>query len=158
MTESHTNDLPDELYQPARLEAMDPETTRVLLSEHMGIDLAAVPLDLVQSTATELLVCKGRDVMLIDLADALLKKVGVDPRHVDLSAVEPLLAVIDDKKLRSAGQVLGEVCTALQGKTAGELRRLLGGKPLQKAAEAGRNDPCPCGSGKKFKKCCMRAS
>lgn len=21
--------------------------------------------------------------------------------------------------------------------------------------EAGRNDPCPCGSGKKFKKCCM---
>ena len=22
--------------------------------------------------------------------------------------------------------------------------------------EAGRNDPCPCGSGKKFKKCCGR--
>jgi len=21
--------------------------------------------------------------------------------------------------------------------------------------DAGRNDPCPCGSGKKFKKCCM---
>jgi uncharacterized protein YecA (UPF0149 family) len=21
-------------------------------------------------------------------------------------------------------------------------------------AKAGRNDPCPCGSGKKFKKCC----
>jgi uncharacterized protein len=25
--------------------------------------------------------------------------------------------------------------------------------PLRKAAEPGRNDPCPCGSGKKFKKC-----
>jgi hypothetical protein len=25
-----------------------------------------------------------------------------------------------------------------------------------RAAEAGRNDPCPCGSGKKFKKCCMK--
>ena len=24
------------------------------------------------------------------------------------------------------------------------------------AAKAGRNDPCPCGSGKKFKKCCMQ--
>ena len=23
-------------------------------------------------------------------------------------------------------------------------------------AEVGRNDPCPCGSGKKYKKCCMR--
>ena len=23
-------------------------------------------------------------------------------------------------------------------------------------AKTGRNDPCPCGSGKKFKKCCLR--
>lgn len=22
-------------------------------------------------------------------------------------------------------------------------------------SQAGRNDPCPCGSGKKFKKCCL---
>lgn len=28
-------------------------------------------------------------------------------------------------------------------------------KPAQRtAAKVGRNDPCPCGSGKKFKKCC----
>src|SRR3954462_235756 len=25
--------------------------------------------------------------------------------------------------------------------------------PIRKAAEPGRNDPCPCGSGKKYKKC-----
>lgn len=24
--------------------------------------------------------------------------------------------------------------------------------------EAGRNEPCPCGSGKKYKRCCMRKS
>jgi hypothetical protein len=24
--------------------------------------------------------------------------------------------------------------------------------------KVGRNDPCPCGSGKKYKKCCMRSS
>jgi len=24
----------------------------------------------------------------------------------------------------------------------------------REAAVAGRNDPCPCGSGRKFKKCC----
>ncbi len=23
-------------------------------------------------------------------------------------------------------------------------------------AEPGRNDPCPCGSGKKYKQCCMK--
>ena len=27
-------------------------------------------------------------------------------------------------------------------------------KPIVKAKEPGRNDPCPCGSGKKYKKCC----
>nr|WP_233217455.1 SEC-C metal-binding domain-containing protein [Trinickia dabaoshanensis] len=30
---------------------------------------------------------------------------------------------------------------------------------IQRAApKIGRNDPCPCGSGKKFKKCCGAAS
>ena len=24
-------------------------------------------------------------------------------------------------------------------------------------SKVGRNDPCPCGSGKKYKKCCLRA-
>ena len=27
-------------------------------------------------------------------------------------------------------------------------------EPIRVDAKAGRNDPCPCGSGKKFKKCC----
>ena len=26
--------------------------------------------------------------------------------------------------------------------------------PIQSDKEPGRNDPCPCGSGKKYKKCC----
>ncbi len=30
--------------------------------------------------------------------------------------------------------------------------------PEQKMPQPGRNDPCPCGSGKKFKKCCGKAS
>ena len=27
-------------------------------------------------------------------------------------------------------------------------------QPVRKKEEAGRNDLCPCGSGKKYKKCC----
>jgi uncharacterized protein YecA (UPF0149 family) len=27
-------------------------------------------------------------------------------------------------------------------------------KPVAAAGQPGRNDPCPCGSGKKYKKCC----
>jgi preprotein translocase subunit SecA len=29
-------------------------------------------------------------------------------------------------------------------------------KPVVKGQKVGRNDPCPCGSGKKYKKCCGR--
>ena len=29
-------------------------------------------------------------------------------------------------------------------------------QPVRKAAKVGRNDPCPCGSGKKYKHCCGR--
>lgn len=29
-------------------------------------------------------------------------------------------------------------------------------RPKIPARHVGRNDPCPCGSGKKFKKCCMK--
>jgi hypothetical protein len=29
--------------------------------------------------------------------------------------------------------------------------------PLQRGAQVGRNEPCPCGSGKKYKKCCLAA-
>jgi preprotein translocase subunit SecA len=31
-------------------------------------------------------------------------------------------------------------------------------KPVRTGAKIGRNDPCPCGSGKKYKKCCGRAA
>jgi uncharacterized protein YchJ len=40
-----------------------------------------------------------------------------------------------------------------------EKKRLLAGRPSPRPTRPdriGRNDPCPCGSGKKFKHCCMR--
>jgi len=30
-------------------------------------------------------------------------------------------------------------------------------QPVRREKKIGRNDPCPCGSGKKYKKCCGRA-
>lgn len=35
-------------------------------------------------------------------------------------------------------------------------RREAANAPARREVFAGRNDPCPCGSGKKFKKCCLR--
>lgn len=31
-------------------------------------------------------------------------------------------------------------------------------EPIRAAPRPGRNDPCPCGSGKKYKKCCLRGT
>lgn len=54
-----------------------------------------------------------------------------------------------------AGETNGEVWDKMRARLAG----------LEQEAEVlkverrkiGRNDPCPCGSGKKFKKCCISA-
>jgi len=35
-----------------------------------------------------------------------------------------------------------------------DLEKLLNPPHLVKSEKIGRNDPCPCGSGKKYKKCC----
>ena len=36
---------------------------------------------------------------------------------------------------------------------------LVGETPIvREAPKVGRNDPCPCGSGKKYKKCCGKDS
>jgi preprotein translocase subunit SecA len=31
-------------------------------------------------------------------------------------------------------------------------------QPVRRGRKVGRNEPCPCGSGKKYKKCCGAAS
>ncbi|MGG6433330.1 preprotein translocase subunit SecA [Anoxybacillus sp. D401a] len=41
---------------------------------------------------------------------------------------------------------------AVHPKEGEEVKR----KPVKKTVEVGRNDPCPCGSGKKYKHCCGR--
>jgi hypothetical protein len=48
---------------------------------------------------------------------------------------------------------------AFEGKTPAEMLSLMQGKIetfRREEPRVGRNDPCPCGSGKKFKKCCGR--
>ena len=40
--------------------------------------------------------------------------------------------------------------------STGAADRTIKVKPVRKAEKIGPNDPCPCGSGKKYKKCCMQ--
>ncbi len=50
---------------------------------------------------------------------------------------------------RDLGRYLGALHRAYDDASASK------SKPIEKvASKLGRNDPCPCGSGKKYKKCC----
>ena len=64
---------------------------------------------------------------------------------------------------RAAQDAFGDITRNIQRKKEKELAQLqfVGGdgsstpaQPVVKGTKAGRNDPCPCGSGKKYKKCC----
>ena len=51
-------------------------------------------------------------------------------------------------------QVAEETGTAGAGSSAGD--GTVQKQPVKKQKKPGRNDPCPCGSGLKYKKCCGR--
>ncbi|MFM7150465.1 MAG: SEC-C metal-binding domain-containing protein, partial [Gemmataceae bacterium] len=51
-------------------------------------------------------------------------------------------------------QSVRQQATQQQGSTGGEVKKV---DPIRNRGEkVGRNDPCPCGSGKKYKNCHMR--
>ena len=50
---------------------------------------------------------------------------------------------------RQAGKITGTSHGGMDGKAKKNVT-------IRKSKKIGRNDPCPCGSGKKYKKCCGR--
>ena len=66
-----------------------------------------------------------------------------------------LLAYLEAEGRLGGGRMLGAFAGALRGSHL----EAASGKPtpiVRPGSKLGRNDPCPCGSGKKYKKCCMR--
>jgi len=54
-----------------------------------------------------------------------------------------------ERKQRRAEQTMQLIAGAAQAEAP---------KPVRTGAKIGRNDPCPCGSGRKYKKCCGKAA
>jgi hypothetical protein len=65
-----------------------------------------------------------------------------------------LLAYLEAEGRLGGGRVLGAFVKALSDAFLQEASGKV--KPVVRAgSKLGRNDPCPCGSGKKYKKCCL---
>ncbi|MBP1737164.1 MAG: preprotein translocase subunit SecA [Oscillospiraceae bacterium] len=82
-------------------------------------------------------------------------------KHEGYEMFEEMIAAIQDETVRriflARVQPQGEVKRERVAKVTGESSGDDGSEkkqPVRKADRPGRNDPCPCGSGKKYKKCC----
>lgn len=100
------------------------------------------------------------DVEEADLKAALLGPVArlsipEDARREVPALCGALLAYLESEGRLGGGRVLGAFTKAL---TDAYLQQA-SGKPkpiVNPGSKLGRNDPCPCGSGKKYKKCCLK--
>ncbi len=76
-----------------------------------------------------------------DMFDQMIDSIKED-------TVRQVLAVVPARQAEERSQVV-KVTSAGHGGGEKPVR-----KPVTKTEKIGRNDPCPCGSGKKYKKCC----
>ncbi len=63
----------------------------------------------------------------------------------------PKAAPVQEKPQQSVPDMFASMMSQVSGR---EVRAVRQPRAIPGAGEIGRNDPCPCGSGKKFKKCC----
>jgi hypothetical protein len=74
----------------------------------------------------------------------------VDPEFIDPSELEEVEGGVRGERLRATREArppIGDVAESIAWWDCFQ-------QPVRRAAKIGRNEPCPCGSGKKFKKCC----
>lgn len=79
------------------------------------------------------------------LFDNMMMNIEEDVSKYILKSV---ITVEDDVERDKAKEYKGQHVSAEDGKEKVEA------KPIVKGDQVGRNDPCPCGSGKKYKNCC----
>ncbi|MCA1978023.1 MAG: UPF0149 family protein [Thiobacillus sp.] len=60
----------------------------------------------------------------------------------------------EEKKLSREAHVANAIWAVYDLREFWRDRGMAPREPIRKTPEPGRNDPCPCGSGKKYKKCC----
>ncbi len=94
-------------------------------------------------------------------ADWALPEDSKDESFVD-ACLDPFYALItpeaewtsEERKLNRDEHVASAIWAAYDLREFWLDRGFVPHQPIRKEPEPGRNDPCPCGSGKKYKKCC----
>lgn len=108
--------------------------------------------------------CGARDVEPDEIEESDVKPALLKLAKLQLPAsIKPevpalcgaMLADLESQGRLGGGRVLGAYTRALKDAFVDAASGKL--KPVTRAgSRIGRNDPCPCGSGKKYKKCCAK--
>ena len=121
----------------------------VILTQHLPesspyryVDPARVPDDLVLPSLFDLWGDGMNGERSLDATMVMLVN-AARARAEDFYFPAPVLHAMGPPEMQAYGQSLVEMRHKLQGER----------KPVRNEARTGRNDPCPCGSGKKYKKC-----
>lgn len=87
---------------------------------------------------------------------AYIEKLGEPENEKDMETLSPLLIGFHQslRMWKLKGHTPTEIVTGKLDPEGGEIISFEAAR--RKKAKVGRNDPCPCGSGKKYKNCCMR--
>jgi hypothetical protein len=121
----------------------------VILTKHLPesspyryADAASVPDDVVLPSLFDLWGDGLNDERSLDVTMVMLVN-AAKARAQDFYYPAPVLHALATDPLEAFGESLVEMRAKLLGER----------KPVRNENKTGRNDPCPCGSGKKYKKC-----
>ena len=87
---------------------------------------------------------------------AYIEKLGKPENEKEMEVLSPLLIGFHQslRMWKLKGHTPTEIVTGKLDPEGGDIISFEAAR--RKKAKVGRNDPCPCGSGKKYKNCCMR--
>lgn len=119
------------------------------LTRELGVRPSRADGDAVRALIEDILPRKvGRNDPLVPVLPAIVHALFAHVFDTEMVAhqfeIEVALAALDDAGFARAVAAVGP------GDRLGSEVRTVAGR----GEKVGRNDPCPCGSGKKFKKCC----
>ncbi len=166
--------LPEILRAPGEMAGFDSQAHKIHVSELLKRRYASLEQDLANNTAPAPWVYDADlDIRGLLWARGYLHGMSLhqdaweplvrDPSLAN-ALVMPLLALLPDDEEGAGGtlsnerrssliRMLPDIALATKAYWTGSWHPLLNA-PVPRAAKIGRNDPCHCGSGKKYKRCC----
>lgn len=91
-----------------------------------------------------------------DKSESLVSSASLEEKSIDVNSIdfEPKKAFIPSQEVVDKLRLL--VTRKKEEQAERERLATMPRQPfVREEPRVGRNDPCPCGSGKKYKKCCM---